>query len=244
MIGTGGPAIPWSSDRTGSQHEPARSGGHSLQQPTTVRTHPFWLSWANRPARAIGWSLALSLVVALATLMLNGTGPIGWRMVTRHTAQVALPFFLVAFLASAVARLWPGPRSRALLARRRAIGLAFATAQTVHGVAILLFARHDPSVLDPGLEVVGGALGFVLMAAMAATSTDAAQARLGRSAWHALHRTGQIVLFGIYLFTYAGRVAVDTAWWPGLTALLAALAIRLVAALQSRSLRSSTLPIE
>lgn len=219
-----------------------------------VRAHPAWLAWANRPGRAVGISLAVSLVVALATLLLNGNGELGWRAVTRLTAQVAFPLFLAAFLASSLARLWPGPRTRALLARRRALGLAFATAQTVHGIAILLLARFhagtSESVLAPDPALYGGALGFVLMFAMAATSNDAAQRRLGGPAWRALHRSGQIVLFVIYCVTYGGRVANDAAYWPGAALLVAAAGLRIAAAFQgrgadpSRSLRSRTLPIE
>ncbi|MFO0688792.1 MAG: ferric reductase-like transmembrane domain-containing protein [Myxococcota bacterium] len=215
-----------------------------MEDAPPVRTYPLWLAWANRPQRAIACALALSLGVLLASLALNGTAALGWRTATRHTAQVAFLLFLAAFLASSIARLWPGPLTRALLARRRALGLAFATAQAVHGAAILLYARHARDVLEPDLSFVGGALGFVFTGAMAATSNDAAVRRLGLRGWRALHRTGQIVLFVILAVTYAGRVARDPAWWPGLALIGAALAIRLAAALQSRSLRSRTLPIE
>ncbi|MBY0396776.1 MAG: ferric reductase-like transmembrane domain-containing protein [Thermoleophilia bacterium] len=209
-----------------------------------VRSYPLWLAWANRPSRAIAVALAISLVVLLGSLMLEGRGAPGLRAATRHTAQVAYPFFLAAFLASSIARLWPGPLTRALLARRRALGLAFATAQIVHGAAILLYGRLVPETLAPDFSFVGGAVGFVFVGAMAATSNDVAREALGRRAWRALHQSGQWVLFVIYAVTYAGRVALDAAAWPGLALLLAALAIRIAAALQSRSLRSRTLPIE
>lgn len=215
-----------------------------MEDAPTVRAYPLWLAWANRPRRAVVCAFALSLGVLLGSLALNGTAALGWRMATRQTAQVAFPLFLAAFLASSIARLWPGPLSRALLARRRALGLAFATAQLVHGATILLYARHAREILVPDFNFVGGAVGFLFVLAMAATSNDAAQQRLGAGAWRALHRTGQTYLFVIFAVTYAGRVAVDRAWWPGLALLVAALAIRVSAALQSRSLRSSTLPIE
>lgn len=215
-----------------------------MEDAPTVRAYPLWLAWANRPARAVVCSLAISLGVLLGTLALNGTAALGWRMAARHTAQVAFLLFLAAFLASSIARLWPGPLSRALLARRRALGLAFATAQLVHGSTILLYARHAREVLAPDFNFVGGAVGFLLVLAMTVTSNDAAQQRLGPRAWRALHQTGQFYLFGIFAVTYAGRVARNPAWWPGLALLVAALAIRVAAALQSRNLRSRTLPIE
>ena len=215
-----------------------------MQETRAIRSYPLWLAWANHPRRAIAWSLAVSLVVVAGTLALQGTASLGWRAVTRHTAQIAFPLFLVAFLASSIARLWPGPLSRALLARRRALGLAFATAQLVHGAAILIFACYEPSTFAVDTSFLGGALGFVFVVAMVATSNDAAQRRLGPSAWRALHRSGQITLFVIYAVTYAGRVAENARYWPGLLLLAAALAIRLIAALAARSLRNRTLPIE
>ena len=93
-------------------------------------------------------------------------------------------------------------------------------------------------------SALGGGLGFAWVAAMAATSNDAAIERLGRVRWRRLHLAGQILLFGIFAITYAGRVANDRAFWPGLALLLGALGIRLAAALQSARLRSRILPTE
>lgn len=209
-----------------------------------VRAHPFWLAWANRPGRAIAWALVVSLAVAAGTLALHGTAALGWRAATRTTAQVAFPLFLLAFVASSLARLRPGPRTRALLARRRAVGLAFATAQLVHGLAILIFATQESGILRLDVEFVGGGLGFAFLIAMTATSNDAAQRALGGRIWRALHRSGQWVLFVIFAVTYAGRFAGNPRYAPGVLLLGLALALRLAAALQSRSLRSRTLPIE
>jgi len=215
-----------------------------MHDESPVRAHPLWLAWANRPSRAIAVALAAGLVAMGASLALEGSGPLGWRTATRTTAQVAFPLFLAAFLASSFVRLWPGPRTRALLARRRAIGLAFATALFVHGAAIVAYHRAEDRALDPDPSFVGGAIGFALVAAMAATSNDAARRRMGGRAWRALHRTGQIGLFGIYAVTYGGRLAENAAHWPGVALLVAALGVRLAAVVQSRSLRSRTLPIE
>ncbi|MEZ4280023.1 MAG: hypothetical protein R3F21_10470 [Myxococcota bacterium] len=215
-----------------------------MDSPRAVAGHPFWLAFANRPRRAIGWILAVDLVVIVGTLALNGTAELGWRAVTRTTAQVAFPLFLAAFLASPIARLWPGPRSRALLARRRALGLAFAAALLVHGFAILHLAVRVPGTLALDLEGIVGGLGFVFVAVMAATSNDAAQKALGGRAWRALHSAGQILLFVIFAATYAGRFAENARYAPGLLLLALALALRIAASFQARSLRSRTLPIE
>ncbi len=215
-----------------------------MQDTLVVRAYPPWLAWANRPRRAISAALLVSLAVVGASLALNGSAELGWRAATRHTAQVAFALFLIAFLASSIARLWPGPLTRALLARRRALGLAFATAHLVHGASILMLARLDDLVFAPRVALYAGAFGFVLVIAMAATSNNAAQRRLGGRRWRGLHRTGQIVLFVIFATTYAGRVADQPAYWSAVAVLIAALAVRLAATLQSRRLRNRTLPIE
>ena len=215
-----------------------------MQDTQTVRAYPLWLTWANRPGRSIASALVVSLAVVGASLALNGTSALGWRAATRHTAQVSFALFLLAFLASSIARLWPGPLTRGLLARRRALGLAFATAHLVHGAAILSLARLDDLVFAPRVALYAGAFGFVLVIAMAATSNDAAQRLLGGRGWRGLHRFGQIYLFAIFAVTYAGRVAAQPAYWSAVFLLIAALAIRLAAPFQSRSLRSRTLPIE
>lgn len=220
------------------------SGRKELASMRTGRDHPHCLAWAKRPAHAIVWALAVSLLVVAATLALHGTALLGWRAVTRTTAQVAFPLFLLVFLASSIARIAPGPGSRALLARRRALGLAFATAQLVHGAAILHLAVRVPGTLTPDFAVVVGGLGFGFVVAMAATSNDAAQRALGGRAWRALHGAGQALLFVIFSATYAGRFAENSCYAPAVLLLGLALSIRIAARLQSRSLRSRTLPIE
>jgi sulfoxide reductase heme-binding subunit YedZ len=222
-----------------------REGSEAMQATQTVRAHPFWLAWANRPARAIAWTFFVACAVVAASIALAGAGAPGWRAAARHTAQLALPLYLVAFLASSIVRLWPGARTRALLARRRALGLAFATAHFVHGGTIFVLARFDDTVFAPRTALYLGAFGFVLVAAMAATSNDAAQRWLGGRAWRGLHRTGQLYLFAIFLSTYAGRIGRGQSGdWVGIAVLVAAAGIRLAAATRSRSLRNRTAPIE
>src|SRR5262249_1081223 len=55
----------------------------------------------------------------------------------------------------------------------------------------------------PMVTKVFGGLGFVLLAAMAATSNDASQRALGRG-WNVLHLAGVYVLWVDFIFTYMG----------------------------------------
>ena len=205
---------------------------------------PIGWRWTDSPRRAVLTAFAISTLAFGAALALNGTANLGWHAATRVTAVVAYPLWLLGFIASALATLRPLPITRMLRARRRALGLAFAVAQTVHGGAILGLMRLEPVVSEINLSTVGGGFGFLMMFAMAATSNDAAVKKIGGRAWRRLHGTGQLTLAIVYLVTYGGRVVEDTAFWPGLAALLFAFALRGAAAIQSRSLRRMRLPTE
>ena len=66
----------------------------------------------------------------------------------------------------------------------------------------------------------------------------------GVSTFKSLDLNGQLYLAGVYFVTYAGRVAEDLAYWPGLAILLAAIGLRIAAFVQSDRLRSRMLPTE
>jgi sulfoxide reductase heme-binding subunit YedZ len=195
---------------------------------------PLWLRWATRPATAIAFSAAITLLVGGAAMGLSGFAELGWLAATRATALVAFPFWLLVFTASSWARLLPGPTTKLLLLRRRALGLAFATAQGIHGVAILSLARFDDEVITANFSVAGGSFAFLMLAAMSATSNDAAVKWLGGKRWRALHQFGQLTLAVVYLVTYAGRISEDLAFLPGLATLLTAFALRGVAYRRAR----------
>jgi DMSO/TMAO reductase YedYZ heme-binding membrane subunit len=208
------------------------------------RPGPLWLRWANRPLWSFLWiGLAASLVV-LASVGLNGRAAVGWHAATRSTAVFMYGFWLLAFTASALATLLPNSTTRAVLARRRGIGLGFAAALGVHGLAILRLATLEAEILTPSLQLFGGALGFLLVAAMVATSNDAAVRQLGPARWHRIHLSGQIFLAGVFALTYAGLVFDDPSFWPGLALLVGALGLRAAAFVQSDRLRKRMLPTE
>ena len=196
---------------------------------------PLWLRWTTRPAGAVAFSATITLLIGVGGLGLNGFAELGWLAATRATALVAFPFWLLVFTTSSWARLMPGPTTKLLRSRRRALGLAFATAQGIHGLAILTLTRFDDQVMTGSISDLGGGFGFVMIAAMSATSTDAAVKRLGAKRWRALHQLGQLTLAVVYLVTYSGLVARKSAFWPGLAILLAAFALRGASYLRSRN---------
>jgi DMSO/TMAO reductase YedYZ heme-binding membrane subunit len=185
--------------------------------------------------REIAMRTSTSVIIGLATAgaLAVGFGGLaaagGWSTEgilegTRLTARWAFPWFLAAWSASALARLWPGGWRTAMLRRRRAIGLAFAANHFVH-LGFLLTAALAFHNRTGMVQVVGGGFGYLLVAAMAATSNDAAMRAMGRW-WKVLHTTGGLVLLGIFTNSYAHRLEAKP--WLAIPALgLIALAVAL-----------------
>jgi DMSO/TMAO reductase YedYZ heme-binding membrane subunit len=189
---------------------------------------------AARPAlgRTIAIACAVGCAGGLAAVGLGVAwgegGADGLRLAARYSARFAFLLFLPVYVASAWHRLAPSAASRFVLLRRRALGLGFASAHAVHLGALLSALRASGESLDPTAAVGGAA--YAATFAMAATSNDAAVRRLGRH-WRTLHRVGVHLIWFVFAFSYAGRVAAGEPFFAPLLALaLGALALRLVAA--------------
>lgn len=190
-----------------------------------------------------------AIVVASALLALClGFGAVayggGWTKEgilagTRITARWAFPWFLAGWSASSIAQAWPGGWRGVLLRRRRAIGLAFAANHFVHLgfiiAAVWLFG-HQVKLTT----VIGGGLGYVLVAAMALSSNNLAMRWLGIARWKLLHAvSGWYVLF-IFSTSYAGRLPTQPAVAiPAVTLIAAAVGLRIVLALRARGRAAS-----
>jgi DMSO/TMAO reductase YedYZ heme-binding membrane subunit len=173
-------------------------------------------------------ALALAAMVAFV-LAVSGTGEPGVRAVIRWTARSSLVLFLATFVASSLRRLWRAPASAWLLRNRRALGLSFAVSHALHLAGILALAVRVPTATFEPATVVGGGVGYAFIAAMAATSSDAAVRRLGALRWRLLHRTGSWLVFAIFAQNYLVAPFVNPAYAPLGLAVAAALALRLAA---------------
>ncbi|KTE16642.1 hypothetical protein [Sphingopyxis sp. H115] len=135
--------------------------------------------WPGHRATPLLLGLAAGLAAVAAGLLARNEAAERAARAPRWTARAGLPLFLVAFLASALVRRWPGKATRALLRRRRQWGLGFVLAHTIHLVAL----GSNVIVYAPGRtwqSLIGGGLAYVLLYLMARTSTDGWQRRLGR----------------------------------------------------------------
>jgi DMSO/TMAO reductase YedYZ heme-binding membrane subunit len=203
----------------------------------TVATRPAALR-LRRVTLPLCALVALAAGGVLAQAVLAAVDPAeGWRLAARHTARLSFLVFLPVYVASAWHRLAPGAASRWAMRNRRSLGLAFATAHTVHLAALVGFnvaAGQRPDLVT----LVGGGGAYLMMFAMVATSNDAAVRRLGARAWKRLHAAGIHWLWFVFAFSYAGRVAEGRlAFLPLLGLALGGLALRVAARLRNRGAR-------
>jgi hypothetical protein len=158
--------------------------------------------------RLRGWALTRWIsvaLVAMSALVLEaaGTGEEGVRMLIRATARSSAILFLVSFLARPLRRLWRTDATAFALENRRYFGVSMAVSHLIHGSAIVWLATAFPSAYQANATALaGGGLGFVFIAAMAATSSDAAFRALGRARWTLLHRTGAWYVWLIFAITF------------------------------------------
>lgn len=177
--------------------------------------------------------LLLALAVVAASFVGHGGGAQGWVLAARYTARLAFILFMAVFLLGPALRVTRAAFLRLAMRERRGLGLAFAAAHFTH-LGALTMALLALGEAPAWLTVIFGGFGYVLLAAMALTSNDAAVRTLGPVAWRRLHTFGLYYLWFIFTYTYLGRVhrSPDMAeYWVLLAAALAALAFRLAAPL-------------
>ncbi len=156
-----------------------------------------------------GWNLTIGIGLILSicdALLLGvvGSDEEGVRILVRVTARTAAAIFSVVFATSSLWRLWPNAVTRWLLTNRRYLGVAFAAAHGLHlGTLVLLSMAQGPKFLDEtsAVTMIGGGVVSALIAAMALTSSNRAQAALGKR-WRSLHRAGGYGAWSIYLMAY------------------------------------------
>ncbi len=181
------------------------------------RWTPIWLA------------LAIALIAIALGVVVGETPAEQAKLAARWTARVALPLFLVAYVASSLLRLWPGELTRALVRRRRQWGLGFALAHTIHlGALAHNVLNYDPRSLP---SLFPGGLAYVMVYVMALTSNDASMRALGRN-WKRLHTFGMHYIWFIFTASYALRLFKPEMMTTGLVftpVMLAALGLRLYA---------------
>lgn len=166
--------------------------------------------------------LLLALMAGLAGVALGlvlGTASAEQaNLAARWTARAAAPFFLIAYSASSLLRLWPNDLTRALMRRRRQWGLGFALAHTIHlaalGTNLIVFGE-----VRPDFVLAGGGLAYGLIYLMALTSNDWSMRRLGKN-WKRLHTIGIHYIWIIFAQGAVGNLFKPdpSKFWAGVVA--------------------------
>ncbi|MET4727505.1 sulfoxide reductase heme-binding subunit YedZ [Lysobacter enzymogenes] len=193
------------------------------------------------------WSLIAVAVLAMTGLSIASQADLveGVHSAVRATARSSFALFLLAFTASALATLLPGPTSSALLRERRYIGLGFAFSHLVHAVVIYAYGRLAPEFWPgrTGLANVPGSIGYLFLLAMTVTSFKPVARRMSTGAWKRLHTSGMWVLAAVFALSYFKRIPMNPAYALPFALLIAAVAVRLVGKLalsQKRRRRAAT----
>ena len=156
------------------------------------------------------------------------------RLAIRETARTTLLIFAVVFCASAIRRRFPSSTTRYLMRNRRYLGLSAAVSHGYHLAFILMLYGLGSGDDTSLLTVIGGGWGFVLLAAMAATSNDASQRALGKN-WRRLHVLGMWTVWIIYAVSYFPGAHLSPIAAVGSVALLVSLALRVWPRTRTRS---------
>ncbi len=156
--------------------------------------------------RLVGIVTLLLLVMTALIFQWAGTGEPGLRMLVRATARTSLVLFGAAFTASSLRLLWPTRATGWLLRQRRYLGLSFAVSHGLHALAIggLALVLGDAFEIDLVTKIFGGGA-YLMIALMAATSSDRAVHWLGRRRWRQLHLLGGYWIWIIFANSYTAR---------------------------------------
>lgn len=188
-------------------------------------SRPFFSGWPLLSRIAVAVLAMTGLTIAAQADLVEGV-----HSAVRTTARSSFALFLLAFTASALATLLPGPASSALLRERRYIGLGFAFSHLVHAIVIYAYGRLAPEFWPgrTGLANVPGSIGYLFLLAMTITSFKPVARRMSASAWKRLHTAGMWVLAAVFVLSYFKRIPMNPAYALPFALLIAAVAVRLV----------------
>jgi methionine sulfoxide reductase heme-binding subunit len=173
----------------------------------------------------VAWSTLLISLAVGAIALLYGLNETGLRIAIRFTARSSCVLFLLAFVGSSLAALWPSAITQWLRANRRYFGLSFAASHVWHAIAQALtcqFAIIGLAFFSQGKAISyspGGMLGYVFIVLMAATSNNGAMQWLGDRRWQILHLVGAYYLWIAFFVSFSKRWTVSFIY-PSLTVLL------------------------
>lgn len=182
---------------------------------------------------------ALVCLMTAALLLFYGAGEDGLRSVIRNTARTSFALFVAGFAAPALARLRPARLTLRLADAQPHLFAAFAASHLVHAAAIFTLAwqTRGASLEDRGAAVIiaGGLVYLCILAAALPASARAARWLATRPRARAARTFGLYLVWLTFADSYGGRAVGSLFYVPFALVLLAALALRLLAAVKRRA---------
>jgi DMSO/TMAO reductase YedYZ heme-binding membrane subunit len=194
----------------------------------------------KKPFEAWRLFAALALALSLANCLLLPRADFhtarGVQPVIQGSVRFALPLFLLAFTASSLAALWPGPLTRWLLRNSRYLGLGFAFGMAWH-LSFVAYSVFSFGLFDSGLTSKGFALdlvGLIFLLLLTLTSFRWAARRLSSANWRRLHKLGVYTIWFVATYIYARHIG-DLLHAVASTLLIAAWLLRIAAWMKTRA---------
>lgn len=151
-----------------------------------------------------GTAFAIALALAVAILAVEGTDPDSLRDALRLTGRWSFLVFWLAYAGGAIAALCGSAFGR-LAGRGRDLGLAYASAQSVHlGLVVWLFliTLRPPLI---GKALVFFVVGMIVTYILALFSVGAMSKVLGSRVWRALRIVGLNYIMFIFALDFVPR---------------------------------------
>jgi len=202
-----------------------------------------------------GWRLfwlitvPISLVMVLTMARLDLSTAEAISSMIQLAVRCAVPWLFLAFAASSLQAVFPGPFGRWLLRNRKYIGLCFAASMAWQLLFILwlvgIHTEYYVSEVYVLSDVVEGVVGYALLIAMVLTSFKFGRSRLTPRQWKLLHKTGiywlwiyawSVYWFNLFYYDYDAVLLDYVYYWGGFVAW----SLRMLAWARKRSRQSDS----
>lgn len=168
----------------------------------------------------------ISIAMVIAMMGVDLASAEGISSMIQLSVRCAVPWLYLAFAASSIQVLFPGPFGRWILRNRKYLGLCFAAAMAWQLLFILwLVTVHTDYYVEEVYvmrDAIEGVVGYAFLIAMTLTSFRFGRKHLKPRQWRLLHLSGIYFLwayaFSVYwweLFYYPDPVVIDYVYYWG-----------------------------
>ena len=180
----------------------------------------------RRRLKVLAGSAAASATLFGALALGFGRDAEAIRDALRFSGRLSFILFVIPFVASSLLRLRPSSVTRRLMKHRAEFGLAFVGSHVAH-LGLIVWLGTQPEVTFAPSVIAFGGFGFVVLAALGATSFPATTRALGPRRWRMLHRFGVHYIAVIFAYDWInGLTAAPLLYAPFALLLVLVLALR------------------